>query len=140
MKPSLYVESTVISYLTAKPSRDVVIAAHQQITRDWREISLTNYEPYVSQMVILEVEAGDKEAAAKRLEVIRGMSVLEIRSEDEQLAARYLKEIPLPEIAFRDAIHMAVASANGINYLVTWNCRHLARGEVRAGLLKVNDK
>lgn len=139
-KPYVYIESTVVSYLTAKSSRDLVIAAHQQITQEWWEKSLTRFQPYISQMVLLEIGAGDPEAATKRLESVMEMPVLEIRPEDERLAQKYLREIPMPGIAFRDAVHMAVASANGMHYLLTWNCRHLARGEVRAGLLRVNDK
>lgn len=91
------------------------------------------------QMVLAEIGAGDKQAAAKRLMQVKAFSVLEIREEDEQVAKRYLREIPLPSLAIRDAVHMAVASANGMDYLVTWNCKHIARGEVRTGLLRVND-
>lgn len=139
MKPTVYIESTVISYYAAKPSRDMIIAAHQQITHEWWENSLKNYQPYISQLVLSEIGEGDPEAALRRTDIAKAFGLLEIDSETEKVAGFYLRKIPLPVIAFRDAVHMAVASLNGMDYLITWNCRHIARGEVRTGLAKAND-
>jgi predicted nucleic acid-binding protein len=130
MKPTVYVETTVPSYLTAWPSRDVVRAGEQQLTRDWWA-RRSEYELRVSSLVLLECRAGDPDAAALRLAALDGVPVLAQAPEAEELAATLLREVPLPARAAADALHIAVAAVNGVSYLVTWNCTHIANASLR---------
>ncbi len=130
MKPTAYIETTIPSYLTARPSRDVVRAGEQQVTRDWWDRS-AEYELRVSSLVLLECQAGDAQAAAERLAALEGVPVLAQSPEAVALAGMLLKEVPLPPKAANDALHIAVAAVNGIAYLVTWNCTHIANATLR---------
>ncbi|MDR3635833.1 MAG: type II toxin-antitoxin system VapC family toxin [Isosphaeraceae bacterium] len=135
MKPRVYLETTVPSYLTAWPSRDLVRAAHQQITCEWWE-RRNDYELFVSQLVIRECQAGDQVAAAARLAALAGLPLLEHSEVVETLAQALRNRVPLPERAIADALHIATAAAHGMDYLLTWNCTHIAnvtlRGRIEA--------
>ncbi len=130
MKPTAYIETTIPSYLMAWPSRDVVRAGEQQVTRDWWD-RRAEYELRISSLVLLECQAGDAQAAADRLAALDGVPVLAQTPEAEALAGMLLKEVPLPPKAANDALHIAVAAVNGIAYLVTWNCTHIANATLR---------
>jgi hypothetical protein len=130
MRPRIYLETTVVSYLTAWPSRDLVTAAHQQITWEWWESRRAEFELYVSQIVIQESSAGD-DAAKRRLEALEDISLLDITEEVTALAEKLIEQVPLPERAGVDALHIAVAVANGMDYLLTWNCTHIANAALR---------
>lgn len=132
MKPKVYVETTVISYLTARPSRDVVVAGHQQTTQDWWRTCRDRFELVASQLVLGEASTGDPEAARRRVEVLGGLSLLEITPEASALALQLVENAAVPAKAAQDAMHLSVAVTNGVNYLVTWNCRHLANAVLRA--------
>lgn len=123
---SVYIETSVIGYLTSPPSRDLVVAAHQQITHEWWDVHRTSYDLFVSEAVIAECESGDAEAARERLEQITELPTLDIAEEAERLAEQILQGVPLPIKAEIDALHMAVAAVNGMDYLLTWNCAHIA--------------
>lgn len=136
MKPTVYIETTIPSYLTARPSRDVVLAGEQQATRDWWE-QRTDYELRISSLVLMECSAGDAEAAALRLAALEGLSVLAQSVEADMLADTLVREVPLPAKAAADALHIAVAAVNGIAYLLTWNCTHIANAKLRARIEEV---
>src|SRR6516162_7795267 len=104
MTPRVYLETTIPSYLTAWPSRDLVRAAHQQITRDWWEKRRTQFELYISQAVLRECEAGDASAAADRMKVLEDLPLLEQTKEATQLAQALVDQVPLPERASLDAL------------------------------------
>ncbi len=127
----VYIETTIISYLTAWPSRDVVIAGHQQVTREWWDTRGANYELCVSQLVLDEAGAGDVQAAQDRLEVLEAMLVLETKSVALELAKELLRAGALPAKATDDALHIAVAATYSVPYLLTWNCRHIANASMR---------
>ena len=135
MKPTLYMETTIVSYLTALPSRDLVRAAHQQVTRDWWS-TRSDYEIYISQFVLDEAGAGDLEAANQRLTALEGIALLDIVQDARLIASEILRLGGMPEKAYVDALHVAVAAAHGMEYLLTWNCTHIAnparRGRVEA--------
>jgi len=139
LKPTLYLETTVPSYYTALASRDIIVLAHQEITREWWDTYLPRYEVFVSELVIQEAVCGDSEAAKRRMKAITLFPVLEITPEAERLAEVYLHDIPIFKKAIRDALHLAIASVHGMDYLVTWNCTHIARGEVKKALEQVNE-
>src|SRR2546421_4783963 len=130
MKPSVYVETTVPSYLTAWPSRDLVRAAHQQITREWWA-RRDGFELYSSRLVVQECQAGDPQAAADRLAALAGTPLLEPMSEAAALAEALMRGGPLPERAAADALHIAIAAGPGMKYLLTWNCTHIANRTLR---------
>jgi hypothetical protein len=131
MAERVYIETTVVSYLTARPSRDVVIAGHQQVTHEWWDTRRTSYQLCISQLVRKEAGAGDAQAAQERLEVLKPMTLLETSNQALELAKELLHASALPARAADDALHIAVAAMNGIPYLLTWNCRHLANATMR---------
>lgn len=120
------------------PSRDVVVLAHQETTRTWWESALPRYGIYVSDLVHMEATRGDPAAASDRLRVIDSFPVLAISEEARHLATLYVHEIPLPLKASADALHLAVATLNRMDYVVTWNCEHMARGRVKRRLEEIN--
>jgi hypothetical protein len=139
-KPTLYLETTVCSYYTARPVRDIVALAHQEITRDWWERRLTLFEVYISPVVLEEARQGDPGPAQKRLEALSAFPVLEATSEIETLAQTYVSKLALPGKALRDAAHLAFACGYELDYLVTWNCTHIANAEIRRLLISLNDE
>ncbi len=125
MMVKVYLETSVISYLTARPSRDVVKLAKQELTRQWWEESRSAYVCCVSDPVIAEIRRGDALAAQKRLDMVAGLTVLDISRAALDLYDRLLSSRILPGKAALDGFHIAIAAAHGIPYLATWNCTHI---------------
>src|SRR5882672_7092666 len=117
MKPTLYVETTFVSYLTARPNRDVVIAGHQQVTHDWWESCRDRYDLYASELVVREASAGDPEAAQERLDVLATVTLLSATPEALTLAETLVKEGAVPSQAAEDALHIAIAAIHALDYL-----------------------
>lgn len=120
--------TTIPSYYSARPSKDIVIAGHQYITRESWDSSLGDYEIYVSEPVYLEAAKGDTDAADKRLAAITQFPVLGVTPVAIELAAEYMRELHMPRNAEADALHLALPTLNSMDYLLTWSCRHIARG------------
>jgi len=139
VKPTVYIETTIISYLTARLSRNLIVAAHQQLTVEWWEDVRPKLECFISPFVIQEVSRGDKAASQKRIEVISSLPILELNDEIRELAFKYFEAIDIPEKARIDAFHLAIAVWHRIDYLLSWNCRHIASGRVRKILREIND-
>ncbi len=131
MKQRVYVETSVISYVTAWPSRDLIVAAHQEITRQWWNDERGKYDLYISQAVIGEASAGDAQAATQRLALLDSFPLLDINEEVEKLTRDFLAAGAMPPQAELDALHVAVAAWHGAEYVLTWNCRHIASARVR---------
>jgi predicted nucleic acid-binding protein len=131
---SVYLETTVISYLVSHRSRNLLTAAHQQLTQRWWNERRGQFDCYVSQVVLDEVSAGDPDEARKRLEAISDFQVLEITQEAEFLITQIILSGVISLRAARDAAHIAVATINGIDYLLTWNCAHLANAQIQRRL------
>ncbi len=138
MKPTVYIETSVVSYLTARPSRDLIVAGHQQVTEDWWHNVLPGISAFVSELVLEEAGKGDAVAAGHRLDRIAGIPVLEVVDEIDDLAEAYARALQLPDTALADAYHMALATWHGMDYVVSWNCAHIASGRVQRVLLGVN--
>jgi predicted nucleic acid-binding protein len=134
MRHKVYLETTIVSYLSARPSRDLVTAAHQQITHEWWQDRSRHYDLYVSQVVISESDRGDADAAARRTELIQPLNVLVLTDEAETLAQELIERIPLPPRAALDAAHIALAAVHGMHYLLTWNCTHIANALFRSSI------
>jgi predicted nucleic acid-binding protein len=128
MKPRIYLETTIISYVTAKPSRDLILAAHQELTNEWWEYRRKHFELFVSELVIQEAQAGDKAAAQKRLGILESIPLLELNEQVLSLA-RALMGKAIPKKAVEDALHISLAAIHGMDYLLTWNCKHIANAE-----------
>jgi hypothetical protein len=131
MPQRIYIETTFVSYLTARPSRDLIVAAHQQITHDWWDHCRNDYELCISQLVLHEASDGDPQAAQERLNVLATMNLLEITEEAVELAEELIRAGALLEKAENDALPIAVVATHGIPYLLTWNCRHMANATIR---------
>ncbi len=125
-RPRLYLETTIPSYLTARPSRDLKIARMQRITARWWSSWRTQFEIYVSELVIAEARKGDREAAERRLSVIQPFPELRVSLKSEALKVQLVERCGLPRPAVDDARHVALAAVNKIAFLLTWNCSHLA--------------
>jgi hypothetical protein len=137
MKKRVYIETTVVSLLTARPTRDLIQAAFQQVTLDWWNKRSHAFALYVSELVIAEAAGGDEEAASRRLSVVQGLPVLGANPDVEALATALVAGGQIPPKASDDAIHLALAAVHGMDFLLTWNCRHLANGERMGGLGEV---
>ena len=130
MKPRVYVETSVISYLTARPSRDLIVAAHQQITQDFWQRS-SEFEFYASQLVVDEAQRGDAEAAQARVAVLDDIALLDMLPAAKTLGSLLVQQLAIPYKAIDDAYHVALAAVHGVDYLVTWNCTHIANLQMR---------
>ena len=137
-KSTVYIESTVISYYAASRTRDLIMAAHQEITWEWWETVLPALDPYVSQVVFDEISHGDKDAAQRRLAAVREFSVLEMTPDVASLADEYFGALDIPEKARNDSFHLALAVFHGMDYLVSWNCAHISSGRVRNTVAGIN--
>jgi predicted nucleic acid-binding protein len=123
---TVYIETTIVSYVVANPSRNSILAAHQRLTRQWWQEERLRYECVTSPEVLREAGLGDAEMSQRRVEILSGLTVLAVNEEARGLARELLAAKILPPAAAADAIHAVVASQRRINILLTWNCRHLA--------------
>jgi predicted nucleic acid-binding protein len=135
---TVYIETSVISYLTGDDSRNLWVLGHQQITREWWNEELPKLDGFISEVVLEEIERGDTAAAAARIEATKNFPLLKIVTEVQRLADAYYQELSLPARAKADAAHLALAAWHGIDYLVTWNCAHIANARVRRLLERIN--
>jgi hypothetical protein len=126
----IYIESTIPSYVVARPARDLVQAARQQLTRDWWDLQRERHELFTSQIVLDEIAAGERAMAQRRLELMAGLTVLDLTSAAETLAERVLHSGLLPASADGDAAHIALATVHKLDILLTWNCRHIANAAI----------
>jgi hypothetical protein len=136
--PTVYLETTIPSYLAARPSRDLIIAAHQQITHEWWREARDRFDVYISEAVLTEIRAGDPDAAARRLAIVDGLPSLELNDDVRTLVHIYDQRLGFVGRARADLPHLAFAVVYTMDYLVTWNCTHLANGEVIRRLIEVN--
>jgi hypothetical protein len=131
MAARVYLETTIPSYLTAWLSRDLVMAAHQQTTNEWWETRRQDFELFISQFVLDEVSLGDAEAAKRRLAVLVDVPLLDASEDVYTLATELMNRVPLPPKAAADSLHIAIAAVHGMDYLLTWNCTHIANATLR---------
>ena len=137
VKLTVYIETSIVSYLTARPSRDLLAAAHQQLTIAWWDEQRTRYELFTSQVVLAEARAGDPEAAQRRLAVLERLPLLDVTDAAIALATVLVTRQALPAQAAQDALHLAITCVHGVQYLLTWNCTHLANARLRSRIEQV---
>lgn len=126
MPPTVYIETSFISYLVARPSKDARVASNQELTRIWWQTRRQDFDLYVSAVVLGEAQRGDATVAAARVAIARELRLAQVTREALDLAAALVAGAGVPKKANEDALHIAVAAANGLDYLLTWNCTHIA--------------
>jgi hypothetical protein len=131
MKHTVYLETTIFSYLTARLSTDLIVAGHQKITQVWWEERRPLFDMYISQVVLNEISRGDKQAAEKRLAQSMDIPLIAINQAARILTKALLDKGGLPAKAEIDALHIAIAATNNIDFLLTWNCTHIANAMAR---------
>lgn len=130
-RPTVYLETSFISYLTARPSRDIIVARRQVLAREWWETKRQAFDLVVSQTVIEEAELGDPELAAKRIALVADVPLVAANEDSIRLADALMRRMAIPTHVNADAVHIAIAAVNGVNYLLTWNCTHIANAVLR---------
>ena len=137
MSETVYIETSIVGYLTARSTKNLIVAANAETTRDWWDSRRSAFTLYISQVVLDEVMLGDAEIAAKRLEVLQGFPLLELSDAVQDLAAQFLSRSNLPPKAAADAVHIATATVHGMDYLLTWNCKHIANAQIQKKLAEI---
>lgn len=138
MIEAVYIETSILGYLTARPSRDIVVAANIEITREWWETRRSYFQLYSSQAVIKETSQGDAAIASQRLEIVRDLALLDLNQSVLDLAEQFLGRSNLPAKADVDAVHIAAATVHGMDYLLTWNCKHIANAQIQRKLAEIS--
>lgn len=136
-KRTVYLETSVIGYATARTSRDLVVAGRQQITREWFAWGAQAYQLFVSQLVVREASSGDEEAARARVALIEGIPLLAVTDAVGALAGKLVGQGVIPTRAAEDALHIAVAAVHGVDFLLTWNFKHIANAAMRQAIERV---
>ncbi len=138
MSETLYLETSVIGYLTARPSQNLIVAANMAVTREWWDTRRSNFEIYVSEVVFNEIARGDPEIAQNRIEIIKDFPILFANETVTNLAEQFLQKTNLPPKASDDTLHIALATVYGLDYLLTWNCRHIANPNIQKKLSEIS--
>ncbi|KOR31806.1 hypothetical protein TI05_11260 [Achromatium sp. WMS3] len=133
----IYIETSIVSYLTARPSNNLITAAWQQATIDWWNNDKDRFAVYISEIVIEEASKGDQIAASKRLSVLRDIEILQLNETAIALAKELIKEGCVPNKALDDALHIAITAINNIEFLLTWNCKHINNAEMKPKIRKI---
>ncbi len=137
VKPTLYIETTVVSYLTARPTRDVIMMGRQQVTQMWWQRRLADFAPTISQLVLDEAARGDADAARLRCAALARFALLNIDDRVLLLARRFIRPGALPIKAGDDAVHLALCAVHQVSFLLTWNFRHIANAETAVRLRQI---
>jgi predicted nucleic acid-binding protein len=139
MTESVYIETSIVGYLTARTSSNLIVMANMETTRQWWENHRSQFNLYISQVVLDEVARGDVEIAARRLEILRNFPLLDTNEAVQGLAAQFLAKSNLPSKASDDALHIAAATVYGLSYLLTWNCKHIANAQIQKKLSQISN-
>ena len=139
MTKTIYIETSIIGYLTARPSKNLIVAANAEITRDWWDTQRNSFTIYISQLVLQEAAKGDPEMVNKRIEVLNNFPLLDITEPVQNLAQEFQKQSNLSPTAAYDTVHIATATVYGLDYLLTWNCKHIANPYIQKKLSQIAD-
>ena len=137
---TVYIETTIPGYLISKPSRDIIIIAHQEITRNWWENERYKYELFISEIVIDEIAKGDLKYSTERLHIIKETKILTLDDNIIKIAENYMNKLNFPDKLLRDVFHIAFSVYYEIDYLLTWNCKHIANAHFKKQLEKFNNE
>ncbi|WPD24603.1 MAG: type II toxin-antitoxin system VapC family toxin [Candidatus Electrothrix scaldis] len=133
----VYIETSIISYLTARPSSNLIAAAWQKETIDWWDSEKPRFKLYISEVVIEEAGRGNLDAASRRLSALDGLEILKINKEIVALSKILIQDGGIPKKALDDALHVAIASVHAVEFLLTWNCRHINNAEMKPKIRKI---
>ncbi len=131
MKKKVYIETSIVSFLTGRPSRNLLSAAWQTLTLEWWERRRLLFDLYISELVLKEASRGDEEAAKKRTDSLEGIPLLALTDSAVELSKILINQRAIPGNAIDDALHIALSSVHNIDYLLTWNCRHIDNAETK---------
>lgn len=140
MRQSIYIETSIVSYLVARPSRDLVAAARQQRTHEWWNVHRSAFSVWASELVLEEATRGDPDAARLRLDALAAMQLLPLTADVDRVSAALLKGAALPDQAVADAVHIAIATVHRVDYLLTWNCKHIANPFIQRAVQRVTSE
>lgn len=135
--PSVFVETSIVSYLRSRQSGDIVTAAKQIQTRRWWDERRTGFDLYASVLILEEASRGDETLAAERLAILADLPLLAIGDEVESIGGALIERAALPKKAKIDALHISTAAFHGVDYLLTWNCKHIANARMRPKINRV---
>ncbi|PSB34828.1 type II toxin-antitoxin system VapC family toxin [Chlorogloea sp. CCALA 695] len=138
MSETVYIETSILGYLTARSTRNLILAANMEVTKEWWESRRSGFTLYISQVVLDEVIRGDAEIAVKRLEMLNGLPLVELNQAVRNLSVQFLLRSNLPAKASDDAVHIAAATVHRLDYLLTWNCKHIANAQIQRKLAEVS--
>lgn len=138
MTETVYIETSIVGYLSARSSNNLILMANVEATRQWWDSRRFQFSLYISQVVLDEVARGDSAIAAQRIEILRDFPLLEVNQAVQNLAAQFLSQSNLPPKASDDALHIAVATVYGLDYLLTWNCKHIANAQIQKKLAQIS--
>ena len=130
----IYIETTIISYLTARPSKNILATAWQELTKEWWTHRRTYFDLFTSELVLAEAYKGDAEAAQRRLNHLEDIPIIATTDSAIEFARRLINEGPLPEKAIDEALHIALSAVHRIDYLMTWNFKHIDNAEMKPSI------
>jgi predicted nucleic acid-binding protein len=137
---TVYIETSIFGYLTARSTDNLILAANMKITQDWWNIRRSSFVLYASEIVEDEAARGDAAIAAQRLNLLQSIMFLDFTEETIELAQEFLQKSNLPPKASNDALHIALATVYGLDYLLTWNCKHMANAQIQKKLSQISSK
>ncbi len=137
MNETVYIETSILGYLTARSTQNLIVAANIEVTKEWWRSRRDDFTLQISQTVLDEIAQGDAEIAAQRLKIVQGFPLLDLNQEVKNLAKQFLTQSNLPPKAADDAVHIAAASVHHMDYLLTWNCKHIANVQVQKKLARI---
>ncbi|BAU14468.1 hypothetical protein LEP3755_50150 [Leptolyngbya sp. NIES-3755] len=137
MNETVYIETSILGYLTARSTQNLILAANIEVTKEWWRSRRDDFTLHISQTVLDEIAQGDTEIAAQRLEIVRGFPLLDLNQAVKDLAKQFLTRSNLPPKAADDAVHIAAASIHRMDYLLTWNCKHIANVQIQKKLSRI---
>jgi len=138
MSETVYIETSIIGYLTARTSNNLIVMANAETTRRWWNNRRFQFQLYISQVVLDEVSRGDSEIAERRLDLLREFPLLDVNKSVQTLAEQYIRYSNLPLKAADDALHIATATVYSLDYLLTWNCKHIANAQIQKKLSQIS--
>jgi len=138
VKESVYIETSILGHLTARPTDNLILAANIKVTQDWWNQQRSSFKLYASEIVADEATKGDTAIAAKRLEILESLMFLELTENALELSQAFLKQSNLPKKALIDSLHIALATVYGLDYLLTWNCKHMANAQLQRKLSEIS--
>ena len=140
MRETVYIETSILGHLTARPTDNLIVAANIKITQDWWHDFSGSFVLYASEVVEDEAAKGDRAIAAQRLNLLKSFMLLELTEEAFELSQAFLSQSNLPSKASNDALHMALATVYGLDYLLTWNCKHMANAQIQRKLSQISSE